>query len=248
MNRSNSQCSVIPKQSKRIVVDEGGMLHFHSDCVSFPEFPFQTTKTVAVGKRGTFSTGKRGESYTTLRTQFWPYLFLHLVQSSNHVLHRIRPAMQKMKLPYGRCNKWVLMTMRFTLPTWDSARALGRLFGSFTRQQRTKSTKSGDHLPSLASSGDGRVVMSVTTFEGGMLKRGGCPSASSMAVMPNDQMSAWIWDLKNKRNKRVIARFLDHFRCHPVGSTHCRMMSHATIGRVSGNTKVRQFYQTWRGQ
>ena len=64
MNRSNSQCSVIPKQSKRIVVDEGGMLHFHSDCVSFHEFPFQTTKTVAVGKRGTFSTGKRGESYT----------------------------------------------------------------------------------------------------------------------------------------------------------------------------------------
>jgi len=67
----------------------------------------------------------------------------------------------------------------------------GRASGSFVRHLPTKSLNSGDHSDGLVSVGGGRDGMRKMMRMGCMLWYGGLPSASSMAVIPSDQMSAF---------------------------------------------------------
>jgi len=68
-----------------------------------------------------------------------------------------------------------------------SCAALGRSFGFFLRQTSTKSTNSSEKSPS--SSGGGSSGTENKTCMGCKSCFGGTPFASSMAVIPNDQIS-----------------------------------------------------------
>lgn len=87
---------------------------------------------------------------------------------------------------------------------------------------------------------------------------GGSPLASSMAVMPRDQMSAWAEGRASAsaagaaasagRYLGVVGRLFDDLGGHPEGRSHEGVAFDLSVGELSGHAEVGQLHLPLLGQ